>query len=424
MLSKTNTARKLYCSKLTDSNPYSPLTLDSDDIHADFMEYEYTHPEKGENSEKVLYAVRIGVPIPSWQTYPITTDTTQLCSDKEETFEEYLEAVRIGVPIPSCQTYDINPAQQNEANFDECIPAVPIGIPVLAWQNYSAVTNDSSSSRQENSATNMNIQTYEAAAHKFMNAYLTHEPLPSFRAHNFHPVVLIEDDDSILPLITAFEQLTLKDTVYQRDSHLTVSIFTTLPERTFRKYLSDNGLPMTDVPLFSLGYNCYLYQFDNMSAFKRADSLLRQHWINHDAHTVYLNDLIYLHQSETTILPVQQLRSLQMELSNIVCACRDDEDFIPQLMPPPPPVRRHKVNPTPSPSGCLQNSSALDQQTQHVPPTPKIASKATPFDPSLAIYVARIPPNAMDDLGSMFQAFGRIRRVIPMSSWYISCGLR
>ena len=106
MLSKTNTARKLYCSKLTDSNPYSPLTLDSDDIHADFMEYEYTHPEKGENSEKVLYAVRIGVPIPSWQTYPITTDTTQLCSDKEETFEEYLEAVRIGVPIPSWQTYD------------------------------------------------------------------------------------------------------------------------------------------------------------------------------------------------------------------------------------------------------------------------------------------------------------------------------
>ena len=84
MLSKTNTARKLYCSKLTDSNPYSPLTVDSDDLHADFMEYEYTHPEKGENSEKVLYAVRIGVPIPSWQTYPITTDTTQLCSDKKK----------------------------------------------------------------------------------------------------------------------------------------------------------------------------------------------------------------------------------------------------------------------------------------------------------------------------------------------------
>ena len=56
----------------------------------------------------------------------------------------------------------------------------------------------------------------------------------------------------------------------------------------------------------------------------------------------------------------------------------------------------------------------MDQQTLHVlvPTTPK----ATPFDQSPAIYVACIPPYAMDDLGSMFQAFGRILRVIPMSS--------
>ena len=71
--------------------------------------------------------------------------------------------------------------------------------------------------------------------------------------------------------------------------------------------------------------------------------------INQDAQTVYLNDLIYLHQSDTTILPVQQLRSLQIQLSNLVCACRDDEDFIPQLLPPPPPVRRRQVTQTPSP---------------------------------------------------------------------------
>ena len=113
---------------------------------------------------------------------------------------------------------------------------------------------------------------------------------------------------------------------------------------------------------------------------------------------------------------MQQLRSFQIQLSNLVCACSDDEDFIPQLLPPPPSVRRRQVTQTPSPSACLQNISASDQQTQHVPPTQKIASKAMPFDPSSAIYVARIPPNALDDLGSMFQAFGRIRRVIPMSS--------
>ena len=104
---KTNTARKLYCSNLTDSIPYSPLTLESRDLHEDFIEYEYTHTEKGENSEKVLvlYALRIGVPIPSWQTYPITMDATQLGSDKEEKIEEYFEAVCLGVPIPSWQTY-------------------------------------------------------------------------------------------------------------------------------------------------------------------------------------------------------------------------------------------------------------------------------------------------------------------------------
>ena len=83
----------------------------------------------------------------------------------------------------------------------------------------------------------MNIQTYAAAAKNFMYAYLKHEQLPSFRTHNFHLVMLIDDDDdSILPLITAFEQLTIKDTIYQRDSHLTVSIFTNLPEIIFRKY--------------------------------------------------------------------------------------------------------------------------------------------------------------------------------------------
>ena len=46
----------------------------------------------------------------------------------------------------------------------------------------------------------------------------------------------------------------------------------------------------------------------------------------------------------------------------------------------------------------------------------KYLSRALPFDPSKAIYVGSIPPNVMDDLGTSFQAFGRICCVIPMSS--------
>ena len=122
------------------------------------------------------------------------------------------------------------------------------------------------------------------------------------------------------------------------------------------------------------------------------------------------------------MLPLQHLCSLQVHLSNTFCAICDDEDLFPKfcsrLQPPPACWRLGKENQTPSQSGCLQNSCASDQQTQHVPTTPNFASKATPFDLSLAICVACqcIPPNAMDYLGNMFPAFGRIRRVIPMSS--------
>ena len=132
----------------------------------------------------------------------------------------------------------------------------------------------------------MNIQTYAAVVENFTNACSRHKPsqLPSFRAHNFLPVVLVDDDDSVLPLITTFEQLSLKDTVYQRYSHLTVSIFTMLQEPLFRKYLSDNGLQMTNITIFSVGYHCFLYQFDKMPAFKRADSLLSQDWVKQDPH--------------------------------------------------------------------------------------------------------------------------------------------
>ena len=52
--------------------------------------------------------------------------------------------------------------------------------------------------------------------------------------------------------------------------------------------------------------------------------------------------------------------------------------------------------------------SACSQLAQYL-------SKAPPFDPSLPIYVVSVPPGAMDDLGTIIQAVGRIRRAVQMS---------
>ena len=49
---QTNTVREYTCSKLTVSNPYLPLHIESDDVHEDITEYEYTHTEKVKNLEK------------------------------------------------------------------------------------------------------------------------------------------------------------------------------------------------------------------------------------------------------------------------------------------------------------------------------------------------------------------------------------